>query len=76
MTDSDYERNDVAKSGLDLISISRVTNYWNEWPRLTWPILYSEELSVTETETVGFRKIRKTKSEKWFNWNLKWRIRS
>jgi len=29
-----------AKSGLDLITISSVTSYWNEWPRLIWPTLY------------------------------------
>jgi len=29
-----------AKSGLDLIRISRVTSYGNEWPRLIWPTLY------------------------------------
>jgi len=29
-----------AKSGLDLISISRVTSCCNEWPRVIWPTLY------------------------------------
>jgi len=35
-----------AKSGLDLISMSRVTSYWNEWPRLIWPTLYNSIESI------------------------------
>jgi len=37
------ERNDleVCQKGLDLMSTSRVASYWNVWPRLTWPTLYT-----------------------------------
>jgi len=30
-----------ANNGLDLISISRVTSYWNQWPHLIRPTLYT-----------------------------------
>jgi len=29
------------KSGVNLIHMSRVTNYWNEWLRLFWPTMYN-----------------------------------
>jgi len=29
-----------AKSVLDVIGVSRVSSYWNKWPRLIWPTLY------------------------------------
>jgi len=36
-----------AKSGLDLISISRITRYCNESPCLIWPTLWNVNVTIT-----------------------------
>jgi len=39
------------KNGLDLINISSVTSYGNEWPRLIWPPCTYCKLDLTDRPT-------------------------
>jgi len=45
-----------AKCGLDLISISRVTSHWNEWPHFIWPTLY--HILINGSKSVWVEKVK------------------